>query len=102
MATLKRTRPYRSRARLADVPSVAPLSLCVILDGPRPGPGNPAADALWLELRQQVSRACVQHPKFDPRRLLDDRSDVDRRILEDQRRPWLASKFADDPRVSTA
>ena len=75
------------------------MSLDVIIDGPRPGPSDQAADAQWLALRRVMFDAEVGHRLYDPRRVLG-LSPGDRDVWIDGRRRWLADLvFAGDSRV---
>jgi hypothetical protein len=93
MATFKQRHPD---GRVQSEPDVT-IELDAIVDGPRPGRGDPAADAVWRELRRRFLDAEYQHPRFDPRRLPQDKSQ--RALWRSNRRQWLAELFRDDPRV---
>ena len=103
MATLKkpvRSHPYRFRERLADVRIALPLD--VVLDGPRPGQADPAADAVWRQLRAKIGRLCMGHAEHDPRRLFALQDPVKLARWTRRRREWLATELASDSRIETA
>jgi hypothetical protein len=90
MATFKRFR--------AEPDATGPLPLAVVLDGPRPGPAHPAADARWLELQRAIADATMGGA-FDVRcgLLLEPGPLAD---WQARRRTWLGQVFANDPRVT--
>ena len=97
MATLKRRQHlHLSRAQSADPPSVV-LMLARVLDGPRPGCLDPAADAAWCQLRARLFRAELG-TNFDPRFLLEMREDQ-KAEWHAEKREWARQLFANDPRV---
>jgi hypothetical protein len=91
--------PRRSDAEPTTEAIVIPLSM--VIDGPRPGRADPAADAVWRELRHQFFEWEHCHARFDPRRgvALPQKQ---HRIWREARREWLAKAFADDPRVDVS
>jgi hypothetical protein len=68
----------------------SPFSLDVLLDGPRPGLADPAADRRWLQARSEVQRLLVGSP-FDPRHMQALAGDELAEGLESRRR-WLADR----------
>jgi hypothetical protein len=86
------------RAVLDD--AVTPIALDAVIDGPRPGRSDPAADRTWLDLRRQMGNASSGHPAFDLRRLLFLQTARERAVWLEGQRHWLATVvFANDPRV---
>jgi len=80
--------------------AVTPIALDCVIDGPRPGRSDPAADRTWLDLRREMGNASCGHPAFDLRRLLTLQTAGERAVWLQARRDWLAlSVFANDPRV---
>jgi hypothetical protein len=86
MATYKRFR--------AEPDVAGPLPLAVVLDGPRPGPAHPAADARWRELQRAIADATLG-TAFDLRvgLLLESGPLAD---WQARRRAWLRQVFAGD------
>src|SRR5689334_2103731 len=74
----------------AEAANVA-IPLDHVINGPRPGPSDPARDALWRELRRRVSRAEYMHPRFDPRRMPQDPAQL--ALWRATRRAWLKELF---------
>jgi aminoglycoside phosphotransferase (APT) family kinase protein len=75
-----------------------PVSVDAVLDGPRPGRGDPAADANWLSCRRDLAAAACGGA-FDPRMTLAlDAQQLD--TWRGARRVWATHLFADDPRVT--
>ena len=96
-------RPRRRQSATSDpgpdasATSGVTVTLDEILDGRRPGPDDPERDALWLELRRELSRAQCGHQEFDPREVLRLEGLALARWFEG-RREWARQLFADDPR----
>jgi len=80
--------------------AVTPVALDCVIDGPRPGRSDPAADRTWLALQREVNDATYGHPVYDLRKLLTLQIAGERAMWLQARRDWLASSvFANDPRV---
>jgi hypothetical protein len=98
MATLKkRTLRSNSRARSADESPIV-LDLACVVDGPRPGPANPAADRAWLALRRELFSALTGSP-FDPRKCPAFDGPLIAAWKAD-RLAWLRERFQGDPRLT--
>jgi hypothetical protein len=85
MATFKRFQPSPVAP---DVVRTFPLDQ--LLDGPRPGPEDPAGDRQWCEARSAVSRLLVG-TEYDPRHMQALAGD-ELAEWRDSRRRWLADR----------
>lgn len=93
-------RPIPADAPGLDVSGNRQLPLSTLLDGPRLGRSDTAADATWLALRMRLGEVeCGSD--FDPRHMLRLEG-VALREWEAARRAWLADVFRDDPRVDVS